>query len=361
MVSMGIDNRSALLIILIAINNFCFSQNLVPNSSFEIYKNRPLYLGGIRPMENWFSPTRGTPDVYKPKPNSVFFTQSNRFGSQTSQDGQLYTNIIFECVMGYEYVSVRLSESLIKDSLYCISFYKSLMDKSKFLMNGLGIDLSVEKPKIDKKQYVMDCMAVEGRRLFRYEYYKGKNVVKSDEICNDKENWTSSIFIYKAKGGEQYLTIGFFSEFREADFYNVRSEKKSNIPAFGFFGFYIDNVSLIPIPDSSECPCYKAKEQNILVTTPHEFDSIKSGEAVVLNNVLFETESSMLLHDSYFVLDSVAHYMQNNLSVTAEISGHTDNQGDSAMNMKLSQARAEAVVDYLVSKGIWRYKTDCDK
>ena len=35
-----------------------------------------------------------------------------------------------------------------------------------------------------------------------------------------------------------------------------------------------------------------------------------------------------------------------------EISGHTDNRGSRTLNMKLSAARAKAVLDYLVDKGI---------
>lgn len=327
-------------------------QNLVPNSSFELYRNRPLYLGGIRPMENWFSPTRGTPDIYKPKPSSVFYTINNRFGSQIPQDGNAYMNIIFECSTGYEYLSVKLTMSLKPDSLYCISFEKSLMDKSKFLMSGLGVDLSVNKPNVVKSNYVMDCLN-EGRRPFRYEYYKGENVVRSDEICNDKENWTPSSFIYKAKGGEQYLTIGIFFEFEEADFYNVRNKKKSNSPIFGNFGLYIDNVSMLPISDSSECSCYKLKTaKDADSTRVNRFDTLNPGSPVVLNDVLFEIGSSVLLPQSFPSLNEVAEFMKSNIGVKVEIRGHTDNQGDSAMNMQLSRARAEAVVNYLVGKDI---------
>jgi outer membrane protein OmpA-like peptidoglycan-associated protein len=38
--------------------------------------------------------------------------------------------------------------------------------------------------------------------------------------------------------------------------------------------------------------------------------------------------------------------------VKAEVRGHTDSQGDAAKNLELSQQRAQAVVDYLVQKGI---------
>ena len=44
--------------------------------------------------------------------------------------------------------------------------------------------------------------------------------------------------------------------------------------------------------------------------------------------------------------------MQNNPQIIVEISSHTDSKGNDNYNMKLSQRRAESVVNYLVSKGI---------
>jgi outer membrane protein OmpA-like peptidoglycan-associated protein len=53
------------------------------------------------------------------------------------------------------------------------------------------------------------------------------------------------------------------------------------------------------------------------------------------------------------VLTAVAKLLTDNPAVTTlSVEGNTDNAGDPAMNQTLSQARAQAVVDYLVSKGI---------
>lgn len=84
------------------------------------------------------------------------------------------------------------------------------------------------------------------------------------------------------------------------------------------------------------------------------YDSLPTGTPITLNNVLFETGSSSLLPESYPTLQELVSFMKNNPEVKVDILGHTDNQGDSAMNMELSQARAEAVVEYLVSKGVER-------
>jgi outer membrane protein OmpA-like peptidoglycan-associated protein len=51
-------------------------------------------------------------------------------------------------------------------------------------------------------------------------------------------------------------------------------------------------------------------------------------------------------------LDKVVQLMQDNPTVKIQIEGHTDNIGKAADNLKLSENRAKAVVNYLVSKNI---------
>ncbi|MCW3084411.1 MAG: hypothetical protein JWP12_1777 [Bacteroidetes bacterium] len=73
---------------------------------------------------------------------------------------------------------------------------------------------------------------------------------------------------------------------------------------------------------------------------------------VILENVLFESNKTILLKESGTALDKLVELLQKNKSMTIEIRGHTDNTGDEKTNQKLSEARAKKVVDYLVSKKI---------
>ena len=75
-------------------------------------------------------------------------------------------------------------------------------------------------------------------------------------------------------------------------------------------------------------------------------------QPVVLRGVTFETGRSALRPDSYTILDMVAISLVNNPDINVEISGHTDNTGSAATNLRLSQARADAVRAYLASKGV---------
>jgi len=79
---------------------------------------------------------------------------------------------------------------------------------------------------------------------------------------------------------------------------------------------------------------------------------IKEGQRVVLEDINFEVNSAKLTSASYSYLDRFVDFLKDNPKVKLEISGHTDNTGLESYNQKLSERRAKAVVDYLVSKEI---------
>ncbi|RZK34103.1 MAG: OmpA family protein, partial [Hymenobacter sp.] len=71
-----------------------------------------------------------------------------------------------------------------------------------------------------------------------------------------------------------------------------------------------------------------------------------------LKNIFFETASFQLQPVSFTELDKVVQLMTDNPTLKIQISGHTDNVGLPAANLKLSNNRAKAAVDYIISKGI---------
>jgi len=73
---------------------------------------------------------------------------------------------------------------------------------------------------------------------------------------------------------------------------------------------------------------------------------------VVLHGVHFEFNKSILTADSKTILNAVATSLIARPDVKVEIAGHTDWIGSDAYNLKLSNARADAVMQYLISKGV---------
>lgn len=91
---------------------------------------------------------------------------------------------------------------------------------------------------------------------------------------------------------------------------------------------------------------------NLKLTLRYQREEYASGSPFVLGEVQFETGKATLTATSYERLDALVEYMTHKKTVRVRISGHTDNVGNKKANKVLSQKRADAVRDYLVSKGI---------
>ena len=103
--------------------------------------------------------------------------------------------------------------------------------------------------------------------------------------------------------------------------------------------FYSDNFFLSQrSPDSTY-------EKNIAL------QPIEVSASIVLHNIFFETNKFDLDPKSQAELDKVIQLLNDNPTLKIEISGHTDNIGKPADNLTLSNSRARAVVNYLITKG----------
>ncbi len=125
--------------------------------------------------------------------------------------------------------------------------------------------------------------------------------------------------------------------------YRVRlPEKKSFMVDFRGTGF-LSEMKRIDIPESYSKEFY---------TLDMPLIKVKVGKKVVLNNILFQTGKAILTTGSYAELDRLLGILKDNPLMRIEISGHTDNTGSLALNSKLSEDRAKAVVEYLIQKGV---------
>jgi len=111
----------------------------------------------------------------------------------------------------------------------------------------------------------------------------------------------------------------------------------------------------------AEADNYISEAENIDLTSISEYKEIekdlylipfKVGEKVVLNNIFFAQGSSKLLPTSDAELDRLVEILTENPTMEIEIGGHTDNRGNAAQLLELSEQRADAVRDYLVEEGI---------
>lgn len=88
------------------------------------------------------------------------------------------------------------------------------------------------------------------------------------------------------------------------------------------------------------------------VTKDIPLKKIEIGNAIVLKNIFFDFDKATLRPESFNELDRLVQLLTENPTIKVEISAHTDSKGSDEYNLKLSQKRAESVVNYLIGKGI---------
>jgi len=105
--------------------------------------------------------------------------------------------------------------------------------------------------------------------------------------------------------------------------------------------FYSDHIEL-----TGQFTSIKPFEKDI------PLQPVRTGESVVLRNIFFDVDRSELKSESIAELDRLVALLNQNSSIEVEISGHTDNTGTRVRNQVLSENRARAVVEYIVSRGV---------
>jgi outer membrane protein OmpA-like peptidoglycan-associated protein len=79
---------------------------------------------------------------------------------------------------------------------------------------------------------------------------------------------------------------------------------------------------------------------------------IEVGQKIELNNIFFDEAKSELIQTSFYELNSLVTLLNKHPKFGLTIQGHTDNVGSQESNQLLSQKRAEAVMKYLLQKGV---------
>ena len=103
--------------------------------------------------------------------------------------------------------------------------------------------------------------------------------------------------------------------------------------------------------DSDNCPDAAGLLANV-GCPPYEKVIVQPDKLVLAQNIAFERDSAKLEDASYPLLDEVVVALQDNRGFKVQVDGHASSEGSDAHNQTLSEARAQAVLDYLVRQGV---------
>ncbi len=118
-----------------------------------------------------------------------------------------------------------------------------------------------------------------------------------------------------------------------------------------------DHVVIIDVPKYA---LYRQKvnikpgeNEQVVVSLKKTKTRVTAQRIEIFEKVHFETGKAIIKPDSYDLLNEVADAINTHKQIRlVEVAGHTDDQGTAASNMTLSQDRAQAVLDYMVGKGV---------
>lgn len=232
------------------------------------------------------------------------------------------------------------------------------MDEQQFSIRWQGQILA---PKTGK--YLFRAVVDDGIRL----WINGQSVISAWGM-NDSAPFSGSITL---EGGKWYdLKVEYFNGLFEGEI-QLRWQLPGEEPFWGgLLGHndkpidrqYLATKTLPAAPQKTPPPKPQKKVEKTPLPrakptqpsasktpTPVAADTL---EKYLPKNIIFEKSKAIMLSGSLTELDHLADFLRRNSAYRLRIEGHTDNVGDAAKNLALSQDRAKAVAAYLTSKGI---------
>ncbi len=321
---------------------FAQEYNQVPNPGFEKFDYCPVNFNSrqMNLVKGWTQPTKGTVDYFNRCSRSMGVPGSS-FGDQEAAAGDGYIGLVTFAPAKAEYreyLQGELASPMKAGQYYCVQLQVSLADNATFMADGLGIHFSKDQPGHKKES-----------RLER----KAQVTNPHRHVLNNDTGWTLLSDLYKATGGEQYITLGnFWPDDSTIVHRRYLPEDVSKVWKFAYY--FIDEVVVKAVDDTAAC------EQTIpAIVYDMSHPPFPQGEQykrVRISSILFDFDKSDLKPAALKELNKVVKLMKAHPNYYLEIIGHTDVIGTQGYNEELSEERAESVFAHLEKKGIERFR-----
>ena len=204
----------------------------------------------------------------------------------------------------------------IKGSLYNIDLISNKADKDEFIRNSTI-----------KKEISTDA------EMF---FVKGQV-----NICNSKNPLRDVTVVIKNNETEIYHEI---KTDVDGKFY-FKADKNSTYNIYGKKGNYFSQTETVTSK--------KVDRSNTLFLNLQVcMEETTCGKPINLKNIHYDLDKYFIREDAKAELNKLVQFMKDNPKINVELSSHTDSRASDDYNKTLSQNRANAAVDYLVSKGI---------
>jgi len=326
--------------------------NMVFNPSFEEYRECPRKidaLGTLTIVDAWYQPTAGSADYYNVCGSRDCGVPKNKLGIQDAHLGNGYCGIYCSKTDYREYLQTELREPLRSGEMYRVSLYVSLSEYSSGAVATIGALFTENRVGDTVRSVLMDKSVRQlapGVSQTIASYFEPQVVNDYDRVLADTKEWMQVSGVFTAKGGERFMTIGNFYPASHSNAVDLDSLTYLLPGAY----YYIDDVSVVCLGCAADSAVLSKEPDSTVVAMVA--DTFQVGATFVLHNIFFDYDKATILQQSYSELQSLLGILRSHPNMKIEIDGHTDGHGSVDYNQRLSENRAKAVVDFLISKGI---------
>lgn len=213
------------------------------------------------------------------------------------------------------------------------------IEPDNYTIEGVLYDIKLENNTAAKSEFkVRETLQKEILYSDTNFILKGKAVV-----CNTTQPISGvSVVLKNATLGEQKSTI---TDAKGEYIFNVKQQADYTI--YGKKENYFSQIETISTKDFN-------RNTTLFVKLEVCMDEADCGKSIKLKNILYDLDKYFIKEVAKKELNRLVQFMQDNPGVKIEVSSHTDSRASNEYNMTLSQNRADAAVDYVVSQGIER-------
>ncbi|WP_083261425.1 OmpA family protein [Crocinitomix algicola] len=319
--------------------------NLVENPSFEQTEGRIKRGGAIAVAVGWMSPTKASADLFAGKVKEDYGTPSNELGMEDPQDGENYVGIrafSYNDKEARTYISSRLKQVLRKDQKYCVTFYVNLAEASKYASNNIGANFS-------KKQYNIS----EAKSILTQTHVQHKD----NPVFSGQFGWDQVCGVYRAEGGEKFITIGNFSSNGSTENSRLKKSKDFSGAQVVSAYYYVDNISVVEIDEESDCKCQAddrtVETKFIYEVAPMSIDGLQPEQVASLTSVYYGYGDAEISKNSEAHLKNILTILLENNKAKIMVTSHLDeNEAEDPELTNLGKERTEAIKVFLMSNGV---------
>lgn len=217
-----------------------------------------------------------------------------------------------------------------------VAFFKNIKPDN-YEIKGSLYNMDLTTTKADKTEFVKNSTVKKEIATDKETFFVKGQV----DICNSKNPLRDVTVVIK---NNETDTVHEIKTNIEGKFY-FKAEKNTTYNIYGKKGNYFSQTETVTSKNVD-------RRNNLFLNLQVCMEETSCGKPINLKNIHYDLDKFFIREDVKAELNKMVQFMNDNPNVKVELASHTDSRASDDYNKTLSQNRADAAVEYLVSQGI---------